>query len=97
MTTAPSTMGIQQTGRIAFVTESEERMLATLRGMFDFENEDKRKRAWAAFGRKETALDATTIQPQRRHPHVARQPQRRNCQRPGAPSLSRALQGADHP
>lgn len=54
-TTALSTMGIQETGRFAFVTESEEQTLITLRGLFDVENEDDRKRAWAALGRKHAA------------------------------------------
>ena len=55
MTTALSTMGVQQPGHFALVTESEGRTLATIRGLFDLENEGNRNRAWAALGRKEAA------------------------------------------
>ena len=55
MITALSTMGIQQTGRFAFVTGSEERTLATIRGLFDLENEDERRRAWATLPPKDAA------------------------------------------
>ena len=40
MNTALSILGIQQTAHFALVTESEEKTLATLRGLFDLENED---------------------------------------------------------
>ena len=55
MTTALATIGIQETGRFAFVTASEERTLKTLRGLFDVVNEDDRRRAWVALGRKHAA------------------------------------------
>ncbi|MCH8853037.1 MAG: hypothetical protein IID41_10350 [Planctomycetes bacterium] len=55
MTTALATIGIQETGRFAFVTASEERTLETLRGLFNLENEDEKARAWAALGHKEAA------------------------------------------
>ncbi|MCH8853150.1 MAG: hypothetical protein IID41_10935 [Planctomycetes bacterium] len=55
MTTALSILGIQETGRFAFVTASEERTLETIRGLFDLENEDERARAWATLPRKDAA------------------------------------------
>ena len=55
MITALSTIGIQETGRFAFVTEAEERSLAVIRGLFDMENEDARKRAWATLPPKDAA------------------------------------------
>lgn len=55
MKTPLSTIGLQKTGRCVFVTESEERLLARIRGLFDLDNPEASNRAWASLGRKDAA------------------------------------------
>ena len=56
MTTELSTCFNQPAARIAIVTEAEERTLASIRALYNLEDEERRDRAWAALGRKERTV-----------------------------------------